>query len=138
VDAINPLTANAVGTSNVEAFREARSEQAFKDLEGLFLKELLKEMRKSIPDDGIFKKSHATEIYEEMLDDVYSKAMADSGQFGIAKQIAAQVQLQEEGGEFQPESFELNEDIRPEALKEWAPPADKTYMAPLLGPGSVL
>lgn len=136
MDAINPITADAIGASKVQAFREARSEQAFKDLEGLFLKELLKEMRKSVPDEGIFKKSHATEMYEEMLDDVYIKAMADSGQFGIAKQIAAQLQLREESGELQSELFELNGDIRPEALKEWAPPADKTYKARHLGPGS--
>ena len=138
MDAINPITAAAIGASKVEAFREARSEQAFKDLEGLFLKELLKEMRKSIPDEGIFKKSHATEMYEEMLDDVFSKAMADSGQFGIAKQIAAQVELREEGAAVQPELFELQEDVRPEALQEWARPADKAYKAFRIGPGSVL
>ncbi len=138
MDAINPITANAIGASKVESFREARSEQAFKDLEGLFLKELLKEMRKSIPDEGIFKKSHSTEMYEEMLDDVYSKAMADSGQFGIAKQVAAQIQLREESGKLQPEAFELEGDIRPEALKEWAPSADKIYKARNLGPGSIL
>lgn len=98
--------ASAIGVSKVEAFHEARSERAFKDLEGLFLKELLKEMRKSIPDEGIFTKSHATEIYEEMLDDVFSKAMADSGQFGIAKQIAAQLQLREEGAGAWPEALD--------------------------------
>ena len=86
------------------AFREARSEKAFKDLEGLFMNELLKEMRKSISDMGIFKKSHSTKMYEEMLDEVYSQAMADSGQFGIAKQIAAQMQLREEGAGVRPEA----------------------------------
>ena len=106
MDAINPITEVAIGRPNVEAFREARSEQAFKELEGLFLKELLKEMCKSIPDKGIFKKSHATEMYEEMLDEVFSQAMAGSGQFGIAKQIAAQLQLREEGAGVGPEAFE--------------------------------
>lgn len=104
MDAINPLTASAMGSASVEAFREARSEKAFKDLEGLFMNELMKEMRKSIPDEGIFKKSNATKMYEEMLDEVYSQAMADSGQFGIAKQIAAQFQLREEGTVARPEA----------------------------------
>ena len=104
MDAINPLTATAMGSASVEIFREARSEKAFKDLEGLFMNELMKEMRKSVQDEGIFKKSHATEIYEEMLDEVYSQAMADSGQFGIAQQIAAQLQLREEGPVARPEA----------------------------------
>ena len=104
MDAINPLTATAMGSTSVEIFREARSEKAFKDLEGLFMNELMKEMRKSVSDEGIFKKSHETKMYEEMLDEVYSQAMADSGQFGIAKQIAAQLQLREEGAGARPEA----------------------------------
>ncbi len=106
MDAINPITAAAMGRASVEAFREARSEKAFKDLEGLFFNELMKEMHKSIPDDGIFKKSHATKMYEEMLNEVFAQAMADSGQFGIAKQIAAQVKLREEGAGPLPEALE--------------------------------
>ncbi len=116
-----------MGRPNVEAFREARSERAFKELEGLFLKELLKEMRKSVPDEGIFKKSHATEMYEEMLDEVFSQAMAGSGQFGIAKQIAAQVLLREEGAGAEPEALENQGDGRQEALKERVRVADKSY-----------
>ena len=104
MDAINPMTAIATGRASVEAFLEARSEKAFKDLEGLFMNELMKEMRKSISDEGIFKKSHAAKIYEEMLDEVYSQAMADSGQFGIAKQIAAQLRMNEEGAGARPEA----------------------------------
>ena len=104
MDTINPITEVAMGRASVEAFREARSEKAFKDLEGLFMNELMKEMRKSVSDEGIFKKSHATKMYEEMLDEVYSQAMADSGQFGIAKQIAAQLQLREEGAGARPEA----------------------------------
>ncbi len=127
MDAINPITAAAMGAPNVEAFREARSEQAFKELEGLFLKELLKEMRKSTPDEGIFKRSHATKMYEEMLDEVFSQAMADSRQFGIAKQIAAQVQLREEGARMKPEALENQGDERQDALKGMARVADKLY-----------
>ena len=127
MDALNPITEAAMGRPNVEAFREARSEQAFKELEGLFLKELLKEMRKSIPDEGIFEKSHATKMYEEMLDEVFSQAMAESGQFGIAKQIAAQLQLREEGAVARPEALENQGDERQEALKERVWAADKSY-----------
>ena len=104
MEAINPILHGDLSAARVETFRDARSEEAFKDLEALFINELLKEMRKTIPNEGMFKKSHATEMYEAMLDEVFSKAMADSEQFGIAKQIAAQVQLREEGAVPRPEA----------------------------------
>lgn len=127
MESINPITEAAMGRPKVEAFREARSEQAFKEFEGLFLKELLKEMRKSVPDEGIFKRSHATKMYEEMLDEVFSQAMAGSGQFGIAKQVAAQVLLREERAGARPEALQNQGDDRQEALKGMARVADKSY-----------
>lgn len=129
MEAINPIVPGDLSAARVETFRDARSEEAFKDLEALFINELLKEMRRTIPNEGMFKKSHATEMYEAMLDEVFSKAMADSEQFGIAKQIAAQVQLREEGAVPRPEAQEYQADVRPEALKERAQGADKTYTA---------
>ncbi len=36
-------------------------------------KRLFKEMRKTVPDGGLFEKSNAGEIYSEMLDEEYSK-----------------------------------------------------------------
>lgn len=127
MDTMNPITEVAVGRAGSEAFRAARSEKAFKDLEGLFMHELLKEMRKSVSDEGIFKKSHASKMYEEMLDEVYSQAMADSGQFGIAQQIAAQLQLQEKGAGARPETQAYQGDERQDALQERAQDADKIY-----------
>lgn len=79
-----------------EAFKAQRDEKAYKEFEALFIKQLLKEMRKTVPDGGLFEKSSEMDTYEEMLDGAFAQAMADSGQFGIAKQIEEQVRLQEE------------------------------------------
>lgn len=95
MEPIAPILHAPVNSANLDRFHDARAEGAFKDLEALFINELLKEMRKSIPDDGLFEKNHEREIYEGMLDSVFSEAMAESGQFGIAKQIAEQVRIQE-------------------------------------------
>ncbi|MCH8860181.1 MAG: rod-binding protein [Thaumarchaeota archaeon] len=53
-------------------------------------------MRKSIPEDGLFKKDGAAKLFEEMLDDVFSGEMAKSGQLGIAKAIETQMVQQEQ------------------------------------------
>lgn len=72
----------------------ARQEKALKELEGVFLHLLLKEMRKSVPEGGLLGDSPAQKMFQEMLDEVYAQKMADSGQLGIAKSMADQIALQ--------------------------------------------
>jgi len=96
MDAIAAITAPR-GYENLERFQAERSERAYKDFEAMFVQMLLKEMRKTIPDNGFFPKSPAMENYEEMLDGSIAQAMAESGQLGIAKQLEAEGKRQEEG-----------------------------------------
>ncbi len=84
------------GFDNLDIFRAERSDRAYKSFEAMFLHELLKEMRKTVPDEGMFPKSPAMKHYEEMLDGVMARSMADSGQLGIAKQLQAETKRQEE------------------------------------------
>ncbi len=84
------------GFDNLETFRAERSDRAYKAFEAMFLQELLKEMRKTVPDEGMFPKSPARKQYEEMLDGVMAQKMADSGQLGIAKHLQAEAKRQEE------------------------------------------
>ena len=95
MDAITPIMPTMQHPAGLDRFHDARAEGAFKDLEALFVNELLKEMRKSIPDDGLFEKNHARDVYESMLDTVFSEAIAKSGQFGIAKQLAEEIRVQD-------------------------------------------
>lgn len=69
----------------------AREKKALKEYEHFFLFQLLREMRKTVPKDGYFKKSNEQDYMEEMLDDNYAGIMTDSGQFGIAKQMEHQM-----------------------------------------------
>ena len=85
------------GFDNLDTFRAERSDRAYKAFEAMFLQELLKEMRKTVPDEGLFPKSSAMKQYGEMLDGVMSRSMADSGQLGIAKQLQVEAKRQEEG-----------------------------------------
>jgi flagellar protein FlgJ len=96
---MDPISAIAPpqGFGSIEAFKAQRSDRAYKSFEAMFLQELLKEMRKTVPEDGFFPKSPAMRQYEEMMDGVIAQSMADSTQLGIAKQLAAEAKRQEDG-----------------------------------------
>lgn len=68
---------------------------AMEEMEHLFLNTLMKEMRKSVPEGGLFEKSPASQLFEEMLDDVYSGEMAKSGQLGLANILLQEMEQQE-------------------------------------------
>lgn len=62
-----------------------------KEFESIFTYMMLKEMKKSIPDDGFIEKSQGTRVFEEMYLEELSKEMSngDNG-IGIAKMLYEQ------------------------------------------------
>jgi Rod binding domain-containing protein len=61
-------------------------------LEGVFVGMLYKEMQSTVPKDGILgKESNAESMWQDMLADKQSDAIAQSGSFGIAKMIEKQL-----------------------------------------------
>ena len=69
----------------------AKEKEALQEFERLFLFQMLREMRKTVPKDALFGGSNRQEFMEEMLDDHFAGQMASSGQFGIAKQMEQQM-----------------------------------------------
>ena len=65
---------------------------ASQQMEALFIQIMLKSMRKTVHESGFFGKSLAKDIFSDMLYEEYSKIMAKSGQFGLAKEIYEQLQ----------------------------------------------
>ena len=63
-------------------------------METLFIDNLLKSMRKTIPESDFFGKSLAKDIFRDMLYNEYAKVAAKSDQFGLAKQIYEQLSAQ--------------------------------------------
>lgn len=59
-----------------------------REFESIFIHMMLKEMKKSVPDDGIIEKSQGTKIFEEMHLEELSKDVSkgDNG-IGIAKML---------------------------------------------------
>jgi len=59
-----------------------------KEFESIFIYMMLKEMRKTVPEDGLIEKSQGTRIFEEMYMDELSKEMSKGdNSLGIAKML---------------------------------------------------
>ncbi|MCD6399956.1 rod-binding protein [candidate division WOR-3 bacterium] len=65
---------------------------ASQQMEALFIQIMLRSMKKTVHESGFFGKSLAKDIFSDMLYEEYSKIMAKSGQFGLAKEIYEQLQ----------------------------------------------
>lgn len=100
---VNPIGQPHLREIEAGSFEGARREQALEDLEHFFIFTLMKEMRKSINESGLFPHDPSLDFYEEMLDDALSRNMAESGQFGIAKMMEEQLRIQEMQREIQGE-----------------------------------
>lgn len=100
---VNPIGEPHLREFDAVSLEALRRNQAFEDLEHLFIFALMKEMRKSINESGLFPHDASLDFYEEMLDDALSRNMAQSGQFGIAKMMEEQLRIQEMQKEIQRE-----------------------------------
>lgn len=78
---LNNIKAKINKDGNSPAAMKAAAQQ----FEALFLSQILKSMRKSIPEDGIFNSQH-TKMYTEMLDQEVSQQVAKQG-IGLADQM---------------------------------------------------
>jgi len=78
-------------TKDLAALRKSSQE-----FEALLLMEMLKSMRKSVPDGGLFEKDTSTEIFRDMLDSETAKAASRGKGLGIGEamynQLAKQVE----------------------------------------------
>ncbi|PKM76316.1 MAG: muramidase [Firmicutes bacterium HGW-Firmicutes-15] len=54
------------------------------ELESVFLNKIMECMRATIPKSDLVEKSFATETFESMLDEEYSKQMSKTGSIGLA------------------------------------------------------
>ena len=78
-----PLTA--------EAEKARRLRKACQDMESLFIHQLLKEMRATIPKSDLFGKSHARDIYTGMLDARLAQEVAENRGLGLSTLLMRQL-----------------------------------------------
>jgi Rod binding domain-containing protein len=108
---------------NSSFLEAAKNKKAFQEMEELFISTLFKEMRKSIPSSGLFEKTHATKMFEEMMDEAFAKQAAASGQFGVAQAMQEQYDAQNIQRNIQ-EYNEIMNETALERVKELGPIAD--------------
>ncbi len=63
---------------------EHRMREAAEEFEGMLIRQLLKEMRKTVPKSELSDQSFSTEMYTDIADDYLAKELAASNSFGIS------------------------------------------------------
>jgi flagellar protein FlgJ len=68
-----------------------RLRQACADFESVFMRILLREMRRTIPQGGAFPLSSGAGMYREIADDFLADSLAKAGGMGLGKLLFAQL-----------------------------------------------
>ncbi len=84
---IDPRIHISHATNNIQD-RKARDLESLKEssqtFETMFVMEMYKAMRKAVPEGGLFEKSNATEIFQEMLDLEIAQESTKTQSLGLA------------------------------------------------------
>jgi flagellar protein FlgJ len=75
----------------IEEKNDEELKEACQEFEAYFVQQLFKEMRKTIPDGGLFEDSNEKKIYVDMLDEEYSKTISKRQAAGIADTLYKQL-----------------------------------------------
>ena len=86
LDQVAPKAPTNVDQNSPEAILEVA-----RNFESLFINEIMKNMRKTLPQDGLLNKGFANNVFNSMLDQEYAQIASRSGQFGLADAIARQL-----------------------------------------------
>jgi len=65
-----------------------------REFEAIYINEMYKTMRKTVPDSGLFKKDMGNTLYQEMLDMEMAKLTAEGDGMGIGKAMYEQLKEQ--------------------------------------------
>lgn len=65
--------------------------EAAQQFEAIFIQQMYKEMRKTIPDDGLIQRGNADDIYSQLQDMEAAKITAQQGGIGLADLMMQQL-----------------------------------------------
>lgn len=66
-------------------------QKAAKSLEAVFMGQLLKAMRETVPDEGVIPKSEGEQMFTGMLDDEFAKAQSRQSTNGLGEALFRQL-----------------------------------------------
>ncbi len=95
---------------NQNELSDERMKEIGDQFEAMMFRQLIKQMRKTVPDNGIIEKSHATGMFEDIADDHLAEHMAKTHNLGIDTLIVDELKqrqeqqklMQQSGDEFKP------------------------------------
>ena len=70
----------------------ARMKELAQEFEAIFIQQMYKEMRNTIPDDGLIPRTNAEDTYIQMQDQEVARATARQGGIGLAEMMMKQLQ----------------------------------------------
>ena len=93
---INPSsTPESAGKGlGVKKIDEGKLKNACEDFESIFISQMLKEMRESIPKSGLLDGGSDQDAYLSLFDEAFSKSMAQGGGIGLGKILYQNVMKQ--------------------------------------------
>jgi flagellar protein FlgJ len=71
--------------------RDAQIEKACHDFESLFIQQMLKQMRQTVPQNGLFSGGSAEQLYTSMLDGEVAKTISNQRGIGLAPALIRQL-----------------------------------------------
>ena len=77
------------------ANQETALDQACRDFESVFINYMLQQMRRTIPQDGLFNGGQAEQIYTSMLDSETARSISNQRGLGLADLLRHQLSAQE-------------------------------------------
>lgn len=89
-----PVAGAKAGARTHSAGTDRELMKACQELESVFLEELLKEMRRTVPKDDLFGGGRGEEVFQSMFDQEIAKAMAARGGIGLAEILYRQLSRQ--------------------------------------------
>ena len=92
----SPGTDTAAAKSGSPRIDREKLRKACTDFESLFMLQLLKGMRQTVPQNGFLGGGPGHEIYQNLFDQELSKKLAQQGSLGIGEKIYRQIMRGEE------------------------------------------
>ena len=96
---IGPTSSSSIPGSEVKGpgakkIDEGKLKKACEDFESIFISQMLKEMRKSIPKSGLLDGGNEQDAYLSLFDEAFSKSIAQGGGIGLGKILYQNVMKQ--------------------------------------------
>lgn len=94
---LDSLRAIALDKGKNDKMNEREMNEVASQFEGMVVRQLLKEMRKTVPQEGgAIPQSHASQMYMDMVDDHWAQEISKTDSFGIKRMIVEELKAKQE------------------------------------------